>query len=463
MARGWVACTAAAAALIAGMLFSAPTAFAEPTEAPAQVLTEGAYTAFVMQDDGSAADDVLDASGASEEPSEQLNAQMQVSPYNGSRAQRLFVRSMANGTFTIQSVNSGLYLTDSKGKVIQLSRMASTTQLWKASTDDAGTVLINVGTGRSMAVADGAIVTLGEGDGDAQRFLVESTGLLPDGCYEFYDTASGLMLDVEGGSYSAGANVRLYEDNGTLAQAWNVFEVGDGFYTLTNARSNMVLDVAGGSDRMDANVQQYSPNGTDAQLWKPKMHVDGTFAFENKGSGMVLAAYEVNGVVNVFQTIQRDYAACKWQLSEITGYPDTGDADLDAYIRMIAKRNGYDLRACFDELADMRSVPEMDDQILWGLVDDETTRRYATYVMERNESDCYGSSALFTYVARACGYSANFRAGAVPSESGSVEHGWTELYIDGEVYVCDVCFGRGIPEYDWYMITYDAAHSEYIY
>ena len=459
MARGWVACTAAAAALIAGMLFGALTAFAEPTEAPAQVLTEGAYTAFIVQDDGSAADDVLDASEASEEP----GAQMQISPYNGSRAQRLYVRSMANGTFTIQPINSGLYLTDSKGKVIQLSRMASTTQLWKASTDDAGTVLTNVGTGRSMAVVDGAIVTLGEGDGDAHPFLMKPTDLLPDGCYELCDTASGLLLDVEGGSTFAGANVQLYEGNETPAQAWVVSEAGDGFYTLTNVESNMKLDVAGGSDRMDANVQQYSPNGTDAQLWKPKMHVDGTFAFENKGSGMVLAAYEVNGVVNVFQTVQRDYAACDWRLSEITGRALTGDAELDAYIQAIVDDNGGDLRACFDQLKNMRGVPEMDDQILWGLMDDETTRRYATYVMDRNESDCYGAAAVFTFVARACGVPAYMRAGCVPAISGAEAHGWTELYIDGDVYVCDVCFGRGLPEHDWYMLTYDTAHVEYIY
>lgn len=459
MVRGWVACTAAAAALIAGMLFGTPMAFAESAEVSAQILTEGAYTAFVAQDDGSAADDALDIPGASEQP----GVQIQASPYNGTRAQRLYVRSMADGTFTIQPINSGLYLTDSKGKVVQLRRMASTTQLWKASSDDIGIVLTNVGTGRSMAVADSAIVTLGEGDGHAQRFLMEPTGLLPDGCYELCDTASGLMLDVEGGSASSGANVQLYEGNGTPAQAWSVSEVGDGFYTLANVRSNMMLDVALGSDRMDANVQQYFPNGTDAQLWRPQLHADGTFSFENKGSGMVLAAYEINGVVNVFQTIRRDYAARNWRLSETTGYPLTGDAELDAYIRTIVDDNGGDLRACFDQLKNMRGVPEMDDQILWGLMDDETTRRYATYVMERNESDCYGAAAVFTFVARACGVPAYMRAGCVPAISGAEAHGWTELYIDGQTYVCDVCFGRGIPEHDWYMLTYDTAHVEYIY
>lgn len=77
----------------------------------------------------------------------------------------------------------------------------------------------------------------------------------------------GKALDVSGGSGADGANVQLWEENGTAAQEWNVTVDDDGFITLKNLKSGKALDVCGASGKPGANVQQYSPNGTAAQRW----------------------------------------------------------------------------------------------------------------------------------------------------------------------------------------------------
>ena len=77
----------------------------------------------------------------------------------------------------------------------------------------------------------------------------------------------GMALDVSGGSGADGANVQLWQENGTAAQEWNVTVDADGYVTLKNVKSGKALDVCGASGKPGANVQQYSPNGTAAQRW----------------------------------------------------------------------------------------------------------------------------------------------------------------------------------------------------
>ena len=82
----------------------------------------------------------------------------------------------------------------------------------------------------------------------------------------------GMALDVCNGSGADGANVRLWQENDTAAQEWNVTVDADGYVTMKNLKSGKALDVCGASDMPGANVQQYSPNGTAAQRWVVEKH-----------------------------------------------------------------------------------------------------------------------------------------------------------------------------------------------
>ena len=64
---------------------------------------------------------------------------------------------------------------------------------------------------------------------------------------------------------------------------------------------------------------------------------------------------------------------------------------------------------------------------------------YANYAYTYKRGNCYGKAASFCMMARLLGYTCNFREGYVVSKTGGLaEHGWTEIYINGEKYVVDV-------------------------
>lgn len=88
-----------------------------------------------------------------------------------------------------------------------------------------------------------------------------------DGFYTIRHVWSGKNIDVAGASTKAGANVGLWENNGTCAQKWALDDDGQGYYVFRNACSGLVLDVAGGSSAAGANVQVWNSNGTNAQKW----------------------------------------------------------------------------------------------------------------------------------------------------------------------------------------------------
>ena len=201
-------------------------------------------------------------------------------------------------------------------------------------------------------------------------------------------------------------------------------------------------------------------------------------ALEQHVAGEVLVAalaeLEDEGVVvgirldgdgaNVRQNRASGSARQAWRLVAAQSRALSGNAELDAYVRGVAGENGYDLRSCFDwMLDDVRAVSEMDsDRYPGQIASRELTAKYGLMVMRTGTADCYGSAALFTLLARACGYQANFRIGFVPSGSGPETHGWTEVYIDGKTYVCDPSLGRAYRSRNWYLVTYESAPVEYI-
>lgn len=99
-------------------------------------------------------------------------------------------------------------------------------------------------------------------------------------------------VDVKGGSKKNGANVQLYEANGTGAQEWSFHTDKDG-YIIKNKKSGLVLDVAGAKTANGTNVQQYVQNGTAAQRW----YVD--WVNKQKGQARLRSALAGNFVLDV--------------------------------------------------------------------------------------------------------------------------------------------------------------------
>jgi hypothetical protein len=142
----------------------------------------------------------------------------------------------------------------------------------------------------------GANVQLFEGNGtDAQRWRVNHND---DGTCTFVAVSCGLALDVADAGTASGTPVRAWTPNGTDAQKWRVLQKADGVvYEPANVapialapkvNEGLRLDACGGGTGNGTGVQVYDLNNTEAQLWSIIDHGDGTWTFCNANASKFL-------------------------------------------------------------------------------------------------------------------------------------------------------------------------------
>lgn len=79
---------------------------------------------------------------------------------------------------------------------------------------------------------------------------------------------NNMVVDVSGGSRCDGANIQIYQKNGSDAQLFKIVKSSNGYYSFINKGSNKAIDVRGGYTHRGANVNLWSKNGSGAQQWK---------------------------------------------------------------------------------------------------------------------------------------------------------------------------------------------------
>ena len=91
-----------------------------------------------------------------------------------------------------------------------------------------------------------------------------------DGDYVILSSlANNSVLDVEGGSESDGANVQLYQHNGTDAQKWSFTrDENDGLYVISSVLTGKPLETADESTDAGANIQIGSSDQATSQKWR---------------------------------------------------------------------------------------------------------------------------------------------------------------------------------------------------
>lgn len=235
---------------------------------------------------------VLDIPGASTSN----GARLRVFAWNGSDAQLYVFREIGNAIYEITNANSGKAIESAgaatyNGAIVQqYSVNNSAAQRWTVRSRQSGTYeFYNEVTNKALDIpggnaSSGVRLQLYAGNGSkAQQWTVaevktgrqklkdiaaQQRGTVQDGVYQITSSLrSTAALDVAAGSKDSGANVRIFNANGTSAQLWKVTHDSDGFITLTNMGSRKVLDVANGSKNNNTNVQQYASNGSWAQKW----------------------------------------------------------------------------------------------------------------------------------------------------------------------------------------------------
>lgn len=213
---------------------------------------------------------VLDISGA--RLTNGGNAQIYAS--NGTAAQKWYIRSAGNGYYTLQNVNSGMYLGINGSNVCQQPLQGDATK-WSILVTGSRYVLSNAATGKVLDVSGGRktsgtnVQIYAPNSSDAQQWTFASTEFFSPGVYTVVSAVNpNYVLDVSGASKSNGAPITLYSKNGTSAQKFKITKNADNTYTFTNINSGKVIDIPGASKVNGKAIQQYVSNGTSAQHWR---------------------------------------------------------------------------------------------------------------------------------------------------------------------------------------------------
>jgi uncharacterized protein YvpB len=232
---------------------------------------------------------ILDPNMALDDPgaSEAAGAQMQVYARNDGYPQRFYLRNVGNGDVTLQSAASALFLTDSSGAVRQLGESGSNDQRWHLFWD-AGYNIVNVGTGKSFALAaapaNGIAVNAATKDlsNPHQHWMFQEMGVAPNGTYVITNVPSGRVLDVWGRDRKNGGEVKIGTANGGNNQKFTLAFLGGNQYSIRNAVTTRAVQASG------TNVNMWSYSGADNQKWRVEIAGPKTFRFVNVGNGQAM-------------------------------------------------------------------------------------------------------------------------------------------------------------------------------
>jgi autotransporter-associated beta strand protein len=125
--------------------------------------------------------------------------------------------------------------------------------------------------------------------------LVTTVQPITNGTYAVSNILSKLVMDVPGGSTSAGTQMDQTNSTGANYQKWVFTYNGSGYYTISNVASGLFLDNPSGSTNSGLALDQKPASGGDNQLWQLVPSGSG-YNLKNKFSGLL--ADIVGGVTN---------------------------------------------------------------------------------------------------------------------------------------------------------------------
>lgn len=229
---------------------------------------------------------------------------------NNSRAQKWIVRKDGNGYSIISALNSNYVLNIANGKAYN----GNNVELYSYSGSSSNRWLFNKSVSKEEKILSIA---------NANRSAIA------DGTYEIRSAKNnGFVLDVSNGSTLAGANIQLWQSNGTQAQAFKVSHDSNGFVTFTSVKSGKVLDVFDGKAKPYQNVWQFNSNNSRAQKWIVQQTSSGYKIMSAIDTNYVLDLY--NGSVRNGGNIQvftsNDTIAQRWNFAKQTTDRDTCNA-----------------------------------------------------------------------------------------------------------------------------------------
>lgn len=223
---------------------------------------------------------------------------------NDTDAQKFYFHNVGNMNYILISCASGKVLEVQNenyydgANVCQNTYNGSAYQRWILRNKENGYYeIVSAATGKVLDVSGGKdkdgsnIQQYASNDSKAQRFLLkpQNEKKIPEGIFSFRPSSSyNKVIDISGASVQNGANVQIYEINGSMAQNFQIKYNNDGTYTFSAVHSSKVLDINGNNWKNGTNVQQYENNGTSAQKWLIHGVGNGKYIFISASNGKVL-------------------------------------------------------------------------------------------------------------------------------------------------------------------------------
>lgn len=131
-------------------------------------------------------------------------------------------------------------------------------------------------------------------DASIQEFVANGwvTHINFAGNFEIQCKASGLAVDVAGGSTSNNAPIIQYRYQANANQLWNFIPTSHGYYQIKNAYSGLDMNVSGASKTnttaTTGKIVQWPFGSQGNDQWLPVRNADGSYLLYNRNSGLVL-------------------------------------------------------------------------------------------------------------------------------------------------------------------------------
>jgi len=266
-------------------------------------------------------------------------ANVQIFTRNNAKCQKVELKYVGDGYYTIQFRHSGMYLDVSNGNtrngtnVWQCRYNGSDAQKWKITkTKDGYYNLISKVSNTYLTVAGGKTANCtnieinSKKSDNSQKFKfnkiepMKGERTIVDGIYEIEIGGDNQkVIEVIDAKTSSGANAQIFTRNNAKCQTVEIKYDGQGYYTIQFRHSGMYLDVANGETANGTNVWQCRYNGSDAQKWIITQTEDGYYKLISKCSETYLTvagAKTVNGT-NIEINTEKNNNSQKFKFNKI--------------------------------------------------------------------------------------------------------------------------------------------------
>ena len=315
----------------------------------------------------------------------------------------------ANGSYTIKSVYSNLYLAlDNRmgaNEILQDSLDSPLPTTWRVSQTASGNYRISPSndSSKALAVPSGvnengtnltAVVHNGNGN-DRIEWIFDSVGqtfgITSGEIYMIKAKHSDKVLTAENGVEENGTNVSQHTlTAGYQWQRWKIEYIGNGEYKIYDMNSGKLLSVDTTANFNGANVRLWADEGTSGQVFKIVENDDGSYSFFAKTGGRVYSLSVSNGGlgedVNVCQAL---YQGLDSQKFTVQRYPARIDfilpciAEIYDYAKQYAPDMGYQYWEYLTLQYIRHNHPDYNGE-LWKITAGVIDQAFINYVDARN-------------------------------------------------------------------------------